>query len=106
MNDRGRVADDSAANGARDSIGGENDAALTAAAILARRNGGHGRRVTPDGAGTGAPLAGRAAGVFAARVRSRATTRSVMSRFLSADTINDACWSLFRIIAYPSSARI
>ncbi len=97
--DRGAVADEPAANCLRNSIGGENDAALTAVVMPPLGGSRHGRRVTPAGVFVGAPEAGRAAGAFAASVRSRATTRSVMSRFLSAETMNEACGSLLRIMA-------
>ena len=43
--------------------------------------------MTPDGAAVGAPVAGRGA-VVAVVLRSLASTRSVMSRFLSIATID------------------
>ena len=101
------VSDQSAADGLRNSRGGEDELALTAAPFLripsvARRAlpvghsaGGFGR-VTPAGA-VGAPaFAAGNAGFDVAR--SRDTTRSVMSRFLSADTITDCPGSFAMII--------
>src|SRR5205085_7190546 len=110
-----RVPPQLAAGDLGDSSGGENESrpVLTATGLLRRRCATHtplgGRgRVTPDGVEAGAPAEGLVAGcgagvvgragVVAATVRRRATTRSVMSRFRSAATISDAFGSLLRMM--------
>ncbi len=89
---RGRIADQAAADRLRNSRGGEDDSALTAAyrtrprrRVVCHCVGGLGF-VTPAGAAGAPPLV--AAGITGAFVaRKREIALSVMSRFLSADTI-------------------